>query len=281
MRTLAVINRKGGSGKTTTAVNLAAAIAELHLPVLLIDLDPQGSASDWLDRTGANDQAMFQAVMSTADLARLAVPTAVAELDIIASAPWLVTAERSLLGELSLGVQRAIQGLPRRWAFVIVDCPPSLSYLSVGVLMGVRELVIPVEAHGMALAGADAVIDELPSVRALNPHLATTYLLPCRVTRTNHARSVVTTLETDYPDVVTRARIRETIKFAEAAEAHLPIMAYAPRSVGTIDYRALAREILGLDIPAPDEPDDPAQDRSSDERPGWLRQLVSRPGATR
>lgn len=281
MRTLAVINRKGGSGKTTTAVNLAAAIAELHMPVLLIDLDPQGSASDWLDRTGANDQAMFQAVMSTADLARLVVPTAVADLDIIAATPWLVTAERSLLGELSLGVQRAIQGLPRRWAFVIVDCPPSLSYLSVGVLMGVRELVIPVEAHGMALAGADAVIDELPSVHALNPHLATTYLLPCRVTRTNHARSVVATLETDYPDVVTRTRIRETIKFAEAAEAHQPIMAYARRSVGTVDYRAFAREILGLDIPAPDEPDDPADSRTADEHPGWLRQLVSRPGATR
>ncbi|HET7169204.1 MAG TPA: ParA family protein [Candidatus Limnocylindrales bacterium] len=278
MRTLAVINRKGGSGKTTTAVNLAAAIAELHMPVLLVDLDPQGSASDWLEGTGANDQAMFQAIMSTADLARLATPTGVPDLDIIAATPWLVTAERSLLGELSLGVQRAIQGLPRRWAFVIVDCPPSLSYLSVGVLMGVRELVIPVEAHGMALTGADAVIDELPSVRALNPHLATTYLLPCRVTRTNHARSVVRTLETDYPDVVTRTRIRETIKFAEAAEAHQPIMTYAPRSVGTADYRAFAREILGLDIPAPGESDG---ERSTEERPGWLRHLVSRAGATR
>ena len=168
VRTIAVINRKGGSGKTTTAVNTAAALSEMGLSVLLIDLDPQGSASEWLDRTGT-DEGMFQSFMGTGDLARLAVPTDVPGLDLIPASSWLVTAERSLMGDLSLGISRAILGLPRRWAFVIVDCPPSLSYLSIGVLMAVRELVIPVEAHGMALSGADAVIDELPSIRSLNP----------------------------------------------------------------------------------------------------------------
>ncbi len=269
MRTLAVINRKGGSGKTTTAVNTAAALAELRLPVLLIDLDPQGSASEWLDRSGKNDQAMFQAVMSTADLERLATPTGTPGLDLIPATPWLVTAERSLLGELSLGVQRAIQGLPKRWAFVVVDCPPSLSYLSIGVLMGVRELIIPVEAHGMAVTGAHAIIDELPSVRSLNPHLQSLYLLPCRVTRTLHAQSVVDTLVADYPDIVTKTRIRETIKLAEAAAAHEPITTFAPKSVGSVDHRAFARELLGPDL-APEPADEDGRER------GWLRQLVTR-----
>ncbi len=277
MRTLAVINRKGGSGKTTTAVTTAAALAELRLPVLLIDFDPQGSASDWLDRSSRDDQSMFQWVMSTADLARLVIPTDVPGLDLIPATAWLGTAERSLLGELSLGVQRAIKALQTRWAFVIIDCPPSLSYLSIGVLMGVRELIIPVEAHGMALTGAGAVIDELPSVRSLNPHLQTIHLLPCRVTHTRHARAVVATLAADYPDYIATSRIRDTIKLAEAAEARQPIMAFAPRSVATIDYRAFARELLGPDVPPYTEAPDPAETVGT----GWLRQLVSRSGLGR
>lgn len=249
MRTIAVINRKGGSGKTTTAVNTAAALAGFRQSVLLIDVDPQGSASDWLGRKGS-DRGLREAFTVTGDLARLATPTDTPGLDIVPSTSWLVSAENSLLGELSVGVSRALQRLPRRWDFVIVDCPPSLSYLTIGVLMGVRELVIPVEAHSMALAGAIAVIDELPSVRSLNPRLASISLLPCRVTRTRHARAVIEALEADFPAEVTTARIRETIKLAEAADAQKPITAYAPDSVGTSDYRAFARELLQLDAPA-------------------------------
>ncbi len=265
MRTIAVINRKGGSGKTTTAVNTAAALAETGLPILLIDVDPQGSTSEWLDRA-ATDEGMFQAFMGTADLARLATPTDVPGLDLIPASSWLVTAERSLLGDLSLGIARAITGLPSRWAFVIIDCPPSLSYLSIGVLMGVRELVIPVEAHGMALSGADAVIDELPALRSLNPDLDATHVLPCRVTRTNHARSVVAALDADYPKLVTDTRIRETIKLPEAAEARQPITRYAPRSVAAIDYRAFARELLGPPATTP---------AAADDGP-WWRQALAR-----
>lgn len=244
MRTVAVVNRKGGSGKTTTAVNTAAALAEAGHAALILDLDPQGSASEWLDRDG-DGRGLSEAYTSRSDLARLAVTTDTPGLDIVPADPWLVTAERTLLGELSMGIARAIGGLPERWSFVLVDCPPSLSYLSIGVLMGVRELIIPVEAHGMALTGADAVIDELPAVQALNPALATVHLLPCRVTRTIHSRMVVETLVADYPNLVTKARIRETIKLAEAAEARKPITAFASSSAGAIDYRAFAQELLG------------------------------------
>ena len=255
MRTVAVVNRKGGSGKTTTAVSTAAALAEAGHAVLLLDLDPQGSASEWLDREG-DGRGLSEVYTGRSDLARLAVATDTPRLDIIAADPWLVTAERTLLGELSLGISRAIGNLPERWSFVLVDCPPSLSYLSIGVLMGVRELVIPVEAHSMALTGADAVIDELPAVQALNPSLVTAHLLPCRVTRTIHSRAVVETLQADYPDMVTEARIRETIKLAEAAEARKPITAFAPSSAGAIDYRAFAQELIGRPAAAAKAPRD-------------------------
>lgn len=253
MRTLAVVNRKGGSGKTTTAVNTAACLAEAGHAVLVLDLDPQGSASEWLDREG-DSRGLSEVYTGRTDLVRLAVKTETRGVDIVPAAPWLVTAERTLLGELSLGIARAIEALPERWAFVLVDCPPSLSYLSIGVLMGVRELVIPVEAHSMALSGADAVIDELPAVQALNPTLATAHLLPCRITRTIHSRAVVETLEADYPELVTRTRIRETIKLAEAAEARQPITAFAPSSAGAADYRAFAQELLSR--PGADAADD-------------------------
>lgn len=243
MRTIAVINRKGGSGKTTTAVNTAAALAGFGHSVLLIDVDPQGSASDWLDREGS-DRGLREAFTVTGDLARLAMPTDTADLEIVPSTQWLVTAEKSMLGELSVGISRAIQRIPPRWAFVIVDCPPSLSYLSIGVMMGVRELIIPVEARSMALIGAVDVIDELPAVRKLNPSLVSICLLPCRVTRTRHARAVIAALEADYPAEVTTARIRESVKLAEAADAQQPITAYAPDGVGTSDYREFARELL-------------------------------------
>lgn len=243
MRTIAVINRKGGSGKTTTAVNTAAALAEMGLPVLVVDLDPQGSASDWLDRRGS-DQGLREALTVTGNLERLAVPTDTPGLDIVAAATWLVTAEKTMRGDLSVGISRAIGRLPNRWAFVLVDCPPSVSYLSIGVMMGVRELVIPVETHAMALIGADAVIDELGPVQALNPQLRTIRLLPCRVTRTRHSRAVIGAMQTDYPAEITTARIRESIKLAEAADARQPITIYAPHSVGSVDYRAFADELF-------------------------------------
>ncbi len=256
VRTIAVINRKGGSGKTTTAVNTAAALAEVRPPVLLIDMDPQGSASDWLARRG-DPRGLDEAFGRTFDLARLAVPTDVPGVDVVAASDWLVTAERSRQGELSLGIARAIRRLPHRWSFVIIDCPPSLSYLTIGVLMGVGELVIPIEAHAMALAGADAIMDELPSIQGLNPELRTARMLPCRVTRTSHARAVIETLAADYPTMLTRSRIRETIKLAEAADAQQPITQFAPSSMATDDHRAFARELL-RDEPAPAVPVAPA-----------------------
>jgi chromosome partitioning protein len=271
VRTFAVINRKGGSGKTTTAVNTAAALAELGQPVLLIDLDPQGTASEWLDRE-QNDRGLFDAFMGTRDLERLTVDTAVDRLEMIPTSEWLVTAERTLLGDLSVGVANAIGRLPPRWSFVIIDCPPALSYLSIGVLMGVREVIVPVEVHAIALSGAAAVVGELPIVRSkLNPDLERAYILPCRVNRTVHARETVDTLAEVYPDMITRTRIRENVRLAEAAGAHQPIMTYAPTSAGTQDYRTFASELLNRN------PDAPPEVRRS-----WWRRIVGRePAAVR
>ena len=254
MRTIAVVNRKGGSGKTTTAVSLAAALAERGLSALLIDLDPQASASAWLGEA-SDYRGLFDALVGTRDLGDLAARTTVPGLDLVSSSPWLVTAEQTLRGDMSVGVFRAIDRLRPDWDVVIVDCPPSLSYLAVGALMAVREVIIPVEAHSIALPGVASVVREMGRIQSdLNPHLRSPVIVACRVNRTIHARQVVEELNRVYGWRVARASIRESIRLAEAEAARLPITTYAPDSGASLDYRLLAEELMereGVAEPSP------------------------------
>jgi chromosome partitioning protein len=244
VRTIAVVNRKGGSGKTTTAVSLAAVLAERGLPTLLIDLDPQGSASAWL-AGGRDDRDGIYAFVESQDLGAVAAYTKIPGLEIVRSSPWLQTAERTLKGDISMGVLRAVERLRPYWAYVIIDCPPTLSYLSVGALMAVREVIIPVEAHSIALPGVAAVVQEMGRIQStLNPGLRNPMIVACRVNRTLHARQVVEELDRTYGWLLARGSIRESIRFAEAEAARLPITAYAPDSGACLDYRQLVDELV-------------------------------------
>ena len=253
MRTIAVVNRKGGSGKTTTAVSLAAVLAERGFPTLLIDLDPQGSASAWL--ASARDERRAHPFVDGHNARSIAVKTKVADLEMLPSSPSLLAAERALKADISLSVRRAIQRLPLDWAYVIVDCPPSLSYLSVGALMAVGEVIIPVEAHSIALPGVASVVGEIGRIQAtLNPALRNPMIVACRVNRTLHAKQVVEELDRVYEWRLARATIRESIRLAEAEAARLPITVHAPDSGACLDYRQLADELLGREeepVPIP------------------------------
>jgi len=252
VRTIAVVNRKGGSGKTTTAVNVAAVLAERGYPTLLIDLDPQGSASAWL-ADARDDHGRDHVLTDAADLESLAARTTVPGLEIVRSSARLLAAEQTRKGELSLGVLRAIERLPHHWAFVIIDCPPSLSYLSIGALMAAREVIIPVEAHAIALSGVAAVVREMGRIQStLNPGLRNPLIVACRVNHTLHARQVVNELDRSYGWRLARVTIRESIRLPEAAAARLPITAYAPDSGASLDYRLLADELVERgDVPEP------------------------------
>lgn len=253
-RTIALMNQKGGSGKTTTAVNLAAALAEHGKRVLVLDLDPQASASAWFGvmdggrelydlLTGSNG--------TNGNLADLARPTRVPGVDLIPSSAWLVGLERALASEIGseLLVRRHVERLPAAWSFLLVDCPPTLGLLAVSALVACDEVLVPVEAHVMALAGLAALMQTVERVRErLNPALAITGVLPCRYdARTNHSREVVERLRERFGRCVLRSPIRENVRLAEAPSFAQPITVYAPTSAGAEDYRAVAAELLELE----------------------------------
>ena len=245
MRTIAVTNHKGGSAKTTTAVNLAAALGEDGRRVLLIDMDPQGSASSWL---GVNnpDVGVVDAIRGRASLAHLVHETSAPGVQLVASSTALVATDWQDETNIALGFMDAMERLPKVWDVVLVDCPPSLGYLAIAPLAACDEALVPIEAHVLAMAGLTSLIETMTRIRGrLNSHLRLTGAVACRVNRTAHSRAVVDGLRHRLGDSFMRTQVRESTRLAEAPSFRLPITLYAPESSGAEDYRALALELMG------------------------------------
>ena len=245
MRTIAVMNQKGGAGKTTTAVNLAAALGERGSRVLLIDLDPQASASAWY---GVNDgeRDLLEVFTDGRKLDSITRNTGIAGVEVVPASTWLVGVEKATAGEpgAEFILRSAFEDLMPR-DYVLIDCPPSLGFLSISALAACREVVVPVAAHIMELAGLAALMQTLSTVgERLNPDLRISAVLPCRVdSRTNLAREVVKSLRERFGELVLDTVIHENIRLAEAPSFAQPITVYAPDSKGAREYRAAAAEI--------------------------------------
>jgi len=248
MRTLAIANQKGGSGKTTTSVNLAAALGEQGRRVLTVDLDPQHSATAWFGLRNAG-KGVLGIFMGDGDLLEFIQATGAPGVDLAPSSAWLVGVEKILAGEVGAEtiLRRQLDKLPGdRWDYVLIDCPPTLGILTINALAAARELLVPVEAHVMALAGLAQLLHTVEVVKErLNPDLKVTGVLACRVDgRTRHARDVVDMLRERSGDLVYQTVIRENVRLAECPSFGQPITQYDPKSHGAADYRALAREVV-------------------------------------
>lgn len=247
MKTLAVTNQKGGSGKTTTAVNLAAALGERGLRVLIVDLDPQASASAWL---GVKDGArgLLDVFTSNVHLSDVVQPTPAAGVELVPASSWLASAEKALAGEpgAELVFRKALRRLPGRWDYVLVDCPPALGLLTVSALAAVEEVLVPVELSPMALAGVARLVETVDLVRdRLNPELELAHLLACRVdARTTLAREVLQALREGFGEKVLDAVVRESVRIREAWGYGQPVTVYDPSGAGAEDYRAVAAELV-------------------------------------
>lgn len=248
MRKIAIINQKGGSGKTTTAVNLAATLAEKKRKVLLIDLDPQASTSLWFGKKN-DDKHLFDLFTNKAKTIDVISATDIAHVDIIASSSWLIGLEKRLAQEVGAEIilKQKIEELDQnKWDYLIIDCPPTLGILTINALTTAQEIIVPVEARVMALSGLIQLLETIRVIKErLNPKLRISGIVPCRVdNRTNHAKEVVKELRSNFKEKVYKTAIRENIRLSEAPSYLKPITHYDSHCRGAYDYRALAREVI-------------------------------------
>ena len=247
MRRIAVTNQKGGSGKTTTVVNLAAALGEQGQRVLIVDFDQQANASEWLGCTdGGRD--LLDALTDNVNLVDIVRHTDVEGVSLVPSSAWLAGIERALANEpgAEMIFRNKLTKLGSKWDVCLVDCPPALGVMTISALVACDQILVPVEASTLALRGLATLTETVNKVgERLNPNLAIDAVLPCRVDRRrNLAGDVVAELRKRFGRLVLDTEIRENVRLTEAPSFTQPITTYAPTSSGAEDYRAAAAELL-------------------------------------
>ncbi|MGI5199208.1 ParA family protein [Streptomyces sp. CA-288835] len=247
---IAMCNQKGGVGKTTSTINLGAALAEYGRRVLLVDFDPQGALSVGL---GVNpmelDLTVYNLLMERGMAAdEVLLKTAVPNMDLLPSNIDLSAAEVQLVSEVAREstLQRALKPLMADYDFIVIDCQPSLGLLTVNALTAAHKVIVPLECEFFALRGVALLTETIEKVQErLNPELELDGILATMYdSRTVHSREVLARVVEAFDDHVYHTVIGRTVRFPETTVAGEPITTYASNSVGAAAYRQLAREVL-------------------------------------
>jgi chromosome partitioning protein len=249
-RVMAVANQKGGVGKTTTSVNLGAALAELGFRVLVIDLDPQGNATTGLGIDARNfELSMYDVLMRDCSLEDCVEPTSMKNLFVAPATIALAGAEIELVPAFSreLKLRRAIESVIDDFDYVLIDCPPSLGLITVNALAAASEVLVPIQCEYYALEGLSQLMRNVHLVASnLNPRLdISTIVLTMYDARTKLADQVATEVREHFGSKVCRIVIPRTVRLSEAPSFGQPITAFDPASRGAIAYRELAKEVSG------------------------------------
>ena len=248
VRIIAVTNQKGGVGKTTTAVNLSASLADLGYRTLLVDMDPQGNAA-----TGAGidprvlKTSMYQVLLGEATISECIRPTKIERFEVAPARLEMSGAEIELVSAFSreLKLRQALVPIQDEYDYVLIDCPPSLGLLTVNALSAATEILVPVQCEYYALEGLGQLLHNVEMIReGLNPALAiAAIVMVMHDARTRLAAEVVNEVRKHFGDLVCRIVVPRTVRLSEAPSVGLPITVHAPTSRGALAYRELAREI--------------------------------------
>ena len=248
-RIIAMCNQKGGVGKTTTSINLAAALAEYGRKVLVVDFDPQGALSVNLDADYQDATTIYELMMNTSLDPKAAIQkTDVENLDIIPANIDLSAAEMNLVTEM--GRERVLQGILNRvtddYDVVLIDCQPSLGLLTVNALTAAHGVLIPMATEFFALRGVALLVQTIDKVRArTNPAIELDGIIATMYDpRTLHSREVLERLREAFSDKVFDTAISRTVKFPDATVARKPITSFDTKSQAAEAYRRVARELV-------------------------------------
>jgi chromosome partitioning protein len=249
-RILAIANQKGGVGKTTTAVNLGAGLAELGYRVLIVDLDPQGNATTGLGVNARNlESSVYDALMNETPIEDCIEPTAVRNLFVAPATIDLAGAEIELVPAFSreLKLRRALDSIKDEFDYTLIDCPPSLGLLTVNGLAAADEVLVPIQCEYYALEGLGQLLRNVQLVQSnLNPKLeVSAIILTMYDARTKLAEQVAQEVRDHFGPKVCRNLVPRTVRLSEAPSFGQPIIVFDPSSRGAIAYRELAKEVSG------------------------------------